>query len=55
MRTGGASNRSLGAIWRANRECLRACRKHRLKVPPWFIARKILSKIPQYFTIANKD
>ncbi len=52
MRTGGASNRSPGAILRANLECWRACRRHGLKVPPWFIPRKILSKIPQLFADA---
>jgi glycosyltransferase len=49
MRTGGASNRSPAAIWRANLECWRACRTHGLRVPPWFIPRKILSKVPQLF------
>ncbi|MBK8724996.1 MAG: glycosyltransferase [Holophagaceae bacterium] len=52
MRLGGASNRSLGAILRANLECVRACRKLGLKIPPWFIPRKLLSKVPQFFRAA---
>lgn len=48
MRSGGVSNRSPGNIWRANRECLRALRKHGLPAPWTFIPRKILSKLPQF-------
>jgi len=49
MRLGGASNRSLRAILRANLESYRACRQHGLRVPLWFIPRKILSRVPQFF------
>jgi glycosyltransferase len=49
MRLGGASNRSAGSILKANLECLRACRSHGLKAPPWFILRKVASKVPQFF------
>ena len=52
MRLGGASNRSLGNILRANLESYRACRRHGLQVPFWFIPRKILSRLPQFFRAA---
>lgn len=49
MRTGGATNRSLGNILRGNIEAYRACRKNKVAVGPLFIPRKILSRLPQYF------
>ncbi len=49
MRTGGVSNRRLTNILKGNLEAYRACRKNGLKVSRWFIARKILSRIPQFF------
>lgn len=50
MRTGGVSNNSLmGIILGNNREIYRAFRKHGLAVGPLFIARKILSRVLQYF------
>lgn len=50
MRTGGASNNSLNGIIKGNIEAYRACKLHRLAVGPFFIARKILSRIPQFFS-----
>lgn len=47
MRSGGAS-RGLWHILAGNVEAYRACRKHALDVTPFFIARKILSRIPQF-------
>ena len=48
MRSGGAS-RQLMHILEGNIEAYRACRKHSLNVTPLFIARKIVSRIPQFF------
>jgi glycosyltransferase involved in cell wall biosynthesis len=50
MRMGGVSNRRLTTILRGNLEAYRACRRHGLAVTPWFMARKILSRLPQFFT-----
>jgi glycosyltransferase involved in cell wall biosynthesis len=47
MRSGGAS-RELWHILEGNLEAYRACRKHQLSVTPFFIARKILSRVPQF-------
>lgn len=49
MRAGGLSNGSLRNIWRANVETWESLRRHGFRVGPWFIARKILRKIPQFF------
>lgn len=48
MRSGGAS-RELMHILEGNIEAYRACCKHLLNVTPFFIARKILSRVPQFF------
>jgi glycosyltransferase involved in cell wall biosynthesis len=50
MRTGGASNNSLTGIIKGNIEAYRACKLHSLTVGPFFIVRKILSRIPQFFS-----
>lgn len=49
MRAGGASNRSLRNIWRANVETWRSLRSHGFNVGPWFILFKLMRKIPQLF------
>lgn len=49
MRSGGAS-RGLMHILEGNIEAYRACRKHSLDVTPFFIAKKILSRLPQFLT-----
>ena len=49
MRAGGASNRSLRNIWRANIETWRSLRSHGFRVGPWFIVFKLMRKIPQLF------
>lgn len=49
MRVGGESNRSLRNVVRGNLEAYRSCRSNGLQVPPTFIVRKVLSRIPQYF------
>jgi len=52
MRTGGVSNNSISGVLKGNREAYRACKKNGLNIshPFIFIARKILSRIPQYFS-----
>lgn len=49
MRTGGFSNNSLSGIWKGNIEAYRACKKHNLPITPLFIARKLISRLPQLF------
>jgi glycosyltransferase len=49
MRAGGLSNKSLKNIWRANVETWQSLRRHGFRVGPWFIAAKLLRKIPQLF------
>lgn len=48
MRSGGAS-RGVWHILEGNIEAYLACRKHSLNVTPLFIAKKIISRIPQFF------
>jgi len=49
MRVGGATNNSLANILAGNLEAYRACLKNGLPVTPFFMLRKILSRIPQFF------
>lgn len=49
MRTGGASNRSLKNIWKANRESYLAFKKNSLRAPIWLPLLKPFSKIRQFF------
>jgi len=49
MPSGGAS-RGLWDIIEGNIEAYRACRKHSLDVTLFFIAKKILSRLPQFLT-----
>ena len=49
MRMGGATNNSVRNVLRGNLESYRACRKNGLDVSLLFIARKILSRVPQFF------
>lgn len=48
MRSGGASQ-GVRHIIEGNIEAYRACRKYSLNVTPLFIAKKIFSRIPQFF------
>ncbi len=50
MRIGGATNRSLLNIIKGNIEAYQACKKNGLNVSPFFVVRKILSRIPQFFS-----
>lgn len=49
MRAGGVSNSSILGIVKGNLEAYRACRKNSFSVTPLFMARKILSRVPQFF------
>jgi glycosyltransferase involved in cell wall biosynthesis len=49
MRTGGLSNRSIRGILAGNLEAYRALRKLGYRVTPFFMLRKIASRLPQYF------
>jgi glycosyltransferase involved in cell wall biosynthesis len=53
MRLGGATNKNLMNILKANLESQRACKKNHLKVPAYFILMKIFSKVPQFFSRAR--
>jgi len=48
MRVGGWTNNSVRNVIRGNIEAYRSCRKNGLGVSPFFIARKIFRKLPQY-------
>lgn len=55
MRMGGASNASWKNVLRGNIEAYRSCRKYGLRVPPWFIATKILSRAGQFARRARES
>ena len=48
MRVGGWTNNSVRNVIRGNIEAYRSCRRNGLGVSPFFIARKIFRKLPQY-------
>ena len=48
MRMGGASNASVRNVLRGNLEAYRACRRHNIPVPPWFILTKLVSRLSQF-------
>ena len=50
MRLGGATNNSLANILQGNFEAYRACQKHGLAVTPFFMLRKVFSRLPQFFS-----
>lgn len=50
MRMGGMSNNSIRNILRGNLEAHSACRNNGLRVPPWFILGKVISRIPQFIS-----
>ena len=49
MRMGGLSNNNVMGILNGNLEAYKACKKHNMKVTPFFIVRKVFSRLPQYF------
>jgi glycosyltransferase involved in cell wall biosynthesis len=50
MRAGGVSNRSIAGVLKGNLEAYRACEKNGVGVTPWFVVRKLLSRVPQFFS-----
>lgn len=50
MRVGGATNRSAANVIKGNMESYQICKKNGLKVTPLFIVKKILSRVPQFFS-----
>jgi glycosyltransferase involved in cell wall biosynthesis len=48
MRTGGHTNRSIRNIVKGNIEAYRACRENGIKVSPFFILQKMMSRLPQF-------
>ena len=50
MRVGGATNRSAANVIKGNIEAYQICKKNRLRVTPLFIVKKILSRVPQFFS-----
>lgn len=50
MRMGGVSNSSVRGVIKGNIEAWHACRKNGLKVGPFFMLTKILSRAPQFFS-----
>jgi glycosyltransferase involved in cell wall biosynthesis len=53
MRMGGVSNSSIRGILKGNIEAYRACLKNGIQVSLWFIPRKMISRIPQFFRREN--
>lgn len=49
FRLGGASNKSLAHVWKANREVVEAWRHNGFAPPPLLAIRKLLRKLAQYF------
>ena len=49
MRMGGVTNNRISNIIKGTLEAYRACRKNGLAVTPFFIIRKVLSRLPQFF------
>lgn len=49
MRTGGASNRSLRNRWRATRECFQVLRMHGQGPPLFYLPRKVVNRLSQFF------
>lgn len=49
MRLGGATNKNIGNVIKGGLECQRACEANGLSVPIWFIPRRWLSRLPQFF------
>jgi len=49
MRTGGQSNRSIGNIVRGNRESYRIARRAGIAASPFWLARKLFYRLPQFF------
>jgi len=55
MRTGGLSNSSWRGVLRGNLEAYRAFRKHVARTTPFFVIRKIFTRLPQFFSKPPKN
>ena len=49
MRMGGVTNNRISNVIKGNLEAYAACRKNGLVVTPFFMVRKVLSRLPQFF------
>lgn len=49
MRIGGATNRSIANVLRGNLEAYRSVRANGFPATPFFMLRKVLSRLPQFF------
>ena len=49
MRIGGVTNNRISNVIKGNLEAYKACRKNGLAVTPFFMVRKVLSRLPQFF------
>ena len=49
MRMGGVTNNRISNVIKGNLEAYKACRKNGLPVTPFFMVRKVLSRLPQFF------
>lgn len=49
MRAGGHTNRSLRNVYLGNMEAYRACIANGIRVSPFFILQKMISRLPQFF------
>jgi len=49
MRMGGVTNNRITNVIKGNLEAYAACRKNGLAVTPFFMVRKVLSRLPQFF------
>lgn len=55
MRMGGASNNSVRNVIQGNWEAYQACRKNGIRVPPWFMITKVLSRLSQFSNLTLQD
>lgn len=55
MRMGGMSNNSIRNVIKGNWEAYMACRKNGLRVPPWFMITKVLSRFRQFSNLTLQD
>ena len=55
MRMGGASNNSILNVIKGNWEAYLACRKYGIRVPPWFMVTKVLSRLKQFSDLPPND
>lgn len=49
MRMGGVTNNRISNVIKGNFEAYKACRKNGLSVTPFFMLKKVLSRLPQFY------